>query len=66
VNTGLVLDYDAQTLVIPVMAMAAALLDMRTEGAEEVLAGLERLGNVMLASVRAAGQTPQGLACQVG
>jgi hypothetical protein len=56
--TGLVLDYDArsQPLVIPVLAMTAAALDTPTEEAEELLAGLERLDNVMVAPVRDAEQ----------
>jgi predicted nucleic acid-binding protein len=56
--TGLVLDYDArgQLLVIPVLAMTAAALDTRTEEAEELLAGLERLDSVMIAPVRDAEQ----------
>jgi predicted nucleic acid-binding protein len=56
--TGLVLDYDArsQPLVIPVLAMTAAALDTRTEEAEELLAGLERLDSVIVAPVRDAEQ----------
>jgi predicted nucleic acid-binding protein len=56
--TGLILDYDArgQPLVIPVLAMTAASLDMRTEEAEDLLAGLERLDNVIVAPLRDAEQ----------
>ena len=56
--TSLVLDYDArgQPLVIPVLAMTAAALDARSEEAEDLLAGLERLDSVMVAPVRDAEQ----------
>lgn len=56
--TGLILEYDARTqpLVIPVLAMSAAALDMRTEEAEDLLAGLERLDSVMVPPVRDAEQ----------
>lgn len=56
--TGLILEYDARSrpLVIPVLAMSAAVLDARTEEAEELLAGLERLDSVMVAPVRDAEQ----------
>lgn len=56
--TGLILEYDARSrpLVIPVLAMSAAVLDARTEEAEELLAGLERLDSVMVAPARDAEQ----------
>jgi predicted nucleic acid-binding protein len=62
-----VLDYDArsQPLVIPVLAMTAAALDTRTEEAEELLAGLERLDSVMVAPVRDAEQAAR-LAAVIG
>ena len=56
--TGLVLDCEARgrALVIPVLAMTAASLDTRTEEAEDLLAGLERLDTVMVAPLRDAEQ----------
>jgi predicted nucleic acid-binding protein len=46
--------YDAagQPLVIPVLAVTAASLDMRSEEAEHVLRGLERLDNAIAAPLR--------------
>jgi predicted nucleic acid-binding protein len=56
--TSLILGYDqaGQPLVIPVLAFTAASLDMRTDEAEDLLAGLEQLGNVMTAPLRDAEQ----------
>lgn len=56
--TSLILGYDqaGQPLVVPVLAFTAASLDIRTEEAEDLLAGLERLGNVMVAPLRDAEQ----------
>jgi predicted nucleic acid-binding protein len=50
------LDARGQTLVIPVLAMTAASLDMRSDDAEALLHGLERLDNVMVAALRDAEQ----------
>ena len=45
-------DADGQPMVIPAMAVTAALLDRPGEDAEALLHGLERMENVMVASVR--------------
>ena len=45
-------DADGQPLIIPVLAVTAASLDMRSEDAEAILHGLERLENVMTAPLR--------------
>ena len=44
-------DADGQPLIIPVLAVTAASLDIRSEDAEAILHGLERLGNAMAAPV---------------
>lgn len=49
-------DADGQPLIIPVMAVTAASLDTRSEDAEAILHGLERLKNAMAAPVRDAEQ----------
>jgi predicted nucleic acid-binding protein len=49
-------DADGQPLVIPVLAMTAAALNMRTADTRAVLHGLERLGNSMAAPLRDAEQ----------
>jgi predicted nucleic acid-binding protein len=49
-------DADGQPLIIPVMAVTAASLDTRSEDAEAILHGLERLENAMAAPVRDAEQ----------
>jgi predicted nucleic acid-binding protein len=49
-------DADGQPLIIPVLAVTAASLDTRSEDAEAILHGLERLENAMTASVRDAEQ----------
>jgi len=49
-------DADGQPLIIPVLGVTAASLDMRSEDAEGVLHGLERLENAMAAPVRDAEQ----------
>jgi predicted nucleic acid-binding protein len=50
--------YDArgQSLVIPVLALTGASLDVRTEDADDLLEGLERLGNAEAAPLRDAEQ----------
>jgi predicted nucleic acid-binding protein len=50
--------YDAsgQPLVIPALAVTAASLDMRTDDAEALLHGLERLAGVMPAALQGAEQ----------
>jgi predicted nucleic acid-binding protein len=50
--------YDAagQPLVLPVLAIAAASLDMRSDDAEALLHGLERLDGAMTAGLRDAEQ----------
>ena len=50
--------YDAagQPLVLPVLAIAAASLDMRSDDAEALLHGLERLAGAMTAALRDAEQ----------
>jgi len=50
------LDARGRPLVIPVLAITAASLDMRTDEASELLEGLERLGNTQTASLRDAEQ----------
>jgi predicted nucleic acid-binding protein len=47
---------DGQPLIIPVLAVTAASLDTRSEDAEAILHGLERLENAMAAPVRDAEQ----------
>ena len=56
--TGFVMDRDAegQPTIIPVMALAAASLDMRSDDASDALRGLERLENVMIAPLQGADQ----------
>jgi predicted nucleic acid-binding protein len=49
-------DADGQPLIIPVLAVTAASLDMRSDDAEAILHGLERLENAMAAPVRDAEQ----------
>ena len=49
-------DADGQPLILPVLAVTAASLDMRSEDAEAILHGLERLENAMAAPVRDAEQ----------
>jgi predicted nucleic acid-binding protein len=49
-------DADGQPLIIPVLAVTAASLDTRSEDAEAILHGLERLENAMGAAVRDAEQ----------
>jgi predicted nucleic acid-binding protein len=49
-------DADGQPMVIPAMAVTAALLDRPGEDAEALLHGLDRMGNVMVAPVRDADQ----------
>jgi predicted nucleic acid-binding protein len=49
-------DADGQPLVVPVMAVAAAAVDVRTDDAAALLVGLERLENVMTAPLRDAEQ----------
>jgi predicted nucleic acid-binding protein len=50
--------YDAagQALIMPVLAVTAASLDMRSDDAQYALRGLERLGNAMAAPLRDAEQ----------
>jgi len=50
----LIQGYDARghSLVVPVLALAGASLDVRTEDADDLLEGLERLGNAEVAPVR--------------
>jgi predicted nucleic acid-binding protein len=54
----LIQGYDArgQPLVIPVLALTGASLDVRTEDADDLLEGLERLGNAEVAPLRDAEQ----------
>jgi predicted nucleic acid-binding protein len=54
----LVQGYDArgQSLVIPVLALTGASLDVRTEDADDLLEGLERLDNAEAAPLRDAEQ----------
>jgi predicted nucleic acid-binding protein len=49
-------DADGQPLIIPVLAVTAASLDTRSDDAESILHGLERLENAMAAPVRDAEQ----------
>ena len=51
---ALIQGYDArgQLLVIPALAIAGALLDIRSEEAEDLLGGLELLDNVTIAPLR--------------
>jgi predicted nucleic acid-binding protein len=51
---GLIQGYDArnQPLVIPALAIAGALLDVRSEEADDLLGGLELLGNAAIAPLR--------------
>jgi len=49
-------DADGQPLIVPVLAVTAASLDTRSEDAEAILHGLERLENAMAAAVRDAEQ----------
>jgi predicted nucleic acid-binding protein len=49
-------DADEQPTVIPVLAVTAAVLDMRNEETVDLLAGLERLGRSMTAPLRDAEQ----------
>jgi predicted nucleic acid-binding protein len=49
-------DADGQPLIIPVLAVTAASIDSRSEDAEAILHGLERLENAMAAPVRDAEQ----------
>lgn len=49
-------DADGQPLIIPVMAVTAAAVDTRSEDAEAILHGLERLENAMAAPIRDAEQ----------
>ncbi len=46
------LDASGQPLVIPVLAITAASLDLRSDDTEAILHGLERLGNAMVAPLR--------------
>jgi predicted nucleic acid-binding protein len=46
------LDGTGQPMVIPVLAIAAASLDARSEEADELLEGLELLGNAEIAPLR--------------
>jgi predicted nucleic acid-binding protein len=52
----MILDGRGQPLVIPVLALAAASQDARTEDADAALRGLGRLENVMIAPLRDAEQ----------
>jgi predicted nucleic acid-binding protein len=54
----LIQGYDArgQSLVIPVLTLTGASLDVRTEDADDLLEGLERLGNADVAPLRDAEQ----------
>ena len=45
-----------QSLVLPVLALTGASLDVRTEDADDLLEGLERLENAEVASLRDADQ----------
>lgn len=49
-------DADGRPLVIPVLAVAGAALDTRSDDAEALLHGLERLGNAQVAPLRDAEQ----------
>jgi predicted nucleic acid-binding protein len=50
------LDATGQPMVVPVLAIAAASLDARSEEADELLDGLELLGNVEVAPLKASEQ----------
>ena len=50
------LDARGRPLVIPVLAMTAAALDMRTDDTEAILHGLEQLGGAAVASLEDAEQ----------
>jgi predicted nucleic acid-binding protein len=50
------LDGTGQPMVIPVLAITAASLDVRSDEADELLEGLELLGNAEIAPVRGAEQ----------
>src|SRR5690242_13786170 len=50
------LDASGQPQVIPALAIAGASLDLRSDDAEAILHGLERLGSVMIAPLRDAEQ----------
>ncbi len=54
----LIQGYDArgQALVVPVLALTGASLDVRSEDADDLLAGLERLDNAEVAPLRDAEQ----------
>lgn len=54
----LIQGYDArgQSLIVPVLALTGASLDVRTEDADDLLEGLERLGNADVAPLRDAEQ----------
>jgi len=54
----LIQGYDArgQSLVVPVLTLTGASLDVRTDDADDLLEGLERLGNAEVAPVRDAEQ----------
>jgi predicted nucleic acid-binding protein len=59
--------YDArgQALVLPVLALTGASLDVRTEDGDDLLEGLERLGNAEVAPLRDAEQAAR-LAAVIG
>jgi hypothetical protein len=50
------LDASGRPLVLPVLALTGASLDVRTEDADDLLEGLERLGNAEVAPLRDAEQ----------
>ena len=50
------LDGTGQPMVIPVLAITAASLDVRSDEADELLDGLELLGNAEIAPLKGAGQ----------
>jgi predicted nucleic acid-binding protein len=50
------LDARGRPLIIPALAVAGASLDMRSDEAAELLEGLERLGNALVAPLRDAEQ----------
>jgi predicted nucleic acid-binding protein len=51
---ALIQDYDAegQPLVVPVLAVTAASIDMRSEEAADLFGGLELFGNIEIASLQ--------------
>jgi predicted nucleic acid-binding protein len=53
------LDGTGQSMVVPVLAITAASLDVRSEEADELLEGLELLGNAEIAPVQGAEQAAQ-------